>query len=413
MVILQMRPIIVGGLLSQGEDKIFTRAFVLMALVNLLVFMSWQMMLTGLPLYLTMLGSDPVYVGLTTTLATGAAVIVRPVSGVTVDRYGRKSILVIGFIVIAIAIAFYAIIPVAGAVLAARFIHGLGWGFGSTANSTLAADIIPRKRFAEAMGYFAMTNSLAMALAPAFSIWLMDNGYSETMIYAAAGFTVAALVAAIVLFVTDYQQPPLKKDIPLSKAFAPENMFEKSAVFPSIVMFVESLGFGAIATFIALMGADRGIEGVAVFFVMHAITNVVSRPVVGRWADKRGFYYPGIMGCVTFAVALAVIACAQSLLAIVVAGVLVGLGIGTVMSVFQTMAVAIAAPTSRGAAMSTFLFLFNGGIALGAFIAGILVGSIGYLGMFLTMGALALAGCVVFMGGGRERIAHYHDLQQR
>ena len=399
--------------MAQREDKIFTRAFILMALVNLLVFMSWQMMLTGLPLYLTMLGADPVFVGLTTTLATGAAVIVRPLSGVTVDRYGRKSILVVGFIVMAVAIAFYAIIPVAGAVLAARFIHGLGWGFGSTANTTLSADIIPRKRFAEAMGYFAMTNSLAMALAPAFSIWLMENGYDQIMIYASAGFTVASLVMAIVLFVTDYEQPPLKKDIPLAKALAPENMFEKSAIFPSAIMFMESLGFGAIATFIALMGAERGIDGIALYFVVYAVTNVFARPLVGRWTDKKGFFYPGIMGCVTFAASLVVIAFAQSLFAVVVAGVLVGLGIGTVMSVFQTMSVAIVAPTSRGAATSTFLFLFNAGIALGAFIAGLLVEPIGYTGMYVAMAAFALVGCVVFMCGGKKRIDRYHDLQQR
>ena len=399
--------------MDQQKDRIFTRAFAMMAIVNLLVFASWQMILTGLPLYLDMLGSDAVFIGLTTTLATGAAVIVRPLSGVVVDRYGRKSILVVGFIVMAVSIAFYAIIPVAGAVLALRFVHGLGWGFGSTANTTLAADIIPRKRFAEAMGYFAMTNSLAMALAPALTIWLMDSGYSSIMIFTAAGLTVASLIAAIVLFVTDYEQPPLKKDIPLSKAFAPKNMFERSAIFPSVVMFMIALGFGAISTFIALMGADRGIAGIAVYFVVYAITNVASRPLIGRWTDSRGFFYPGIMSCVLFAASLAVIAFAHGLPAIVVAGILVGLGIGTAMSVFQTMSVAIVPPTSRGAATSTYLFLFNGGIAVGAFIAGVLVGPFGYTGMFLVMAALGLAGCVIFVCGGRERIDHYHTLQHR
>ena len=399
--------------MNQAKEKIFTRAFILMALVNLLTFVSWQMMLTGLPLYLDMLGAEPVFVGLTTTLATGAAVIVRPASGVVVDRYGRKGVLIIGFAVMAVAIAFYAIIPVAGAVLALRFIHGLGWGFGSTANSTIAADIIPRKRFAEAMGYYAMTNSLAMATAPAFTIWLMDNGLSQVMIFSAAGFTIGSLVVAIVLFMTDYEQPPLKKDIPLAQAFAPENMFERSAIFPSSIMLVLALGFGGLSTFIALMGVERGIDGIALYFVVYAVTNVVSRPIIGRWTDTKGFFYPGILSCVGFAASLVVIAFAYSTIAIVIAGVLVGLGLGTAMGVFQTMSVAIVPPTSRGAAMSTFLFLFNGGIALGALIAGLLLEPIGYTGMFLVMAGFAVFGCIVFVLGGRERIDHYHTLQQK
>ena len=395
------------------EDKIFTRAFVLLAFVNLLAFIGWHMMLTGLPLYLDMLGADPVYVGLATTLATGASVIVRPLSGIVIDRYGRKSILVVGFLVMAVSMAFYAIIPVAGVVLAARFVHGLGWGFGSTANSTIVADIIPRKRFAEAMGYFSVTNSLAMALAPAISIWLMENNYSEIMIYAAAGATIVSVIGAVILFVTDYQQPPLKKNLPLSKAFAPENMFEKSALFPSAIMFIEFLGVGAVATFLALMAADRGIEGIAVYFIVYAVTSVVTRPLVGPWIDQKGFFAPGIVACVTLAASLVVVAFAQDMIAVVAAGLLVGLGVSISMSVFQTMAVAIAAPNSRGAAMSTFLFLFNGGIAVGAFLAGALVEPIGYDGMFLVFAALAVIGCIAFVAGGRKRIDRYHDLQQR
>ena len=395
------------------KDRIFTRAFVLIALVNLLIFTSWQTILTGLPLYLDMLGADPVYIGLATTLATGAAVIVRPVSGVVVDRYGRKSILIVGFVVMAIAVAMFAIIPAIGAILVLRFIHGLGWGFGSTSNSTIAADIMPRKRFAEAMGYFAMTNSLSMALAPAFAIWLMDNGYSQIMIYSGAAFAVAALVAALALFVTDYEQPPLKDDIPLSKAFAPENMFERSALFPSAVMLFIALGFGAISTFLALMAADRGIDGVALYFVIYAITTVVSRPIIGRWTDTKGFFVPGIAACLVSAASLVVIALAQGLPAIVIAGVLVGLGFGTAMSVLMTMAVAIVPPTSRGAATSTYLFLFNGGIAIGAFIAGLLVEYIGYTGMFVVMGVFSVIACIVFVSGGRARVDRYHVLQHK
>ena len=147
--------------------------------------------------------------------------------------------------------------------------------------------------------------------------------------------------------------------------------------------------------------------------MIYAVSNFVSKPITGRWTDKTGFYYPGIVSCVLAAASLAAIAFSYNLTMIIIAGVLVGLGMGTAMSVYQTMAVAIVAPTSRGAAMSTFLFLFNIGIALGAFLAGVLVEPIGYTGMFLVMSACSVLGGIVFVLGGRQRIDRYHDLQQR
>ena len=158
---------------------------------------------------------------------------------------------------------------------------------------------------------------------------------------------------------------------------------------------------------------DRGIEGIALYFVIYAVSNFVSKPITGRWTDKTGFYYPGIMSCLVAAASLVVIAFSYSLPAIIVAGVLVGIGMGTAMSVYQTMAVAIVARTSRGAAMSTFLFLFNIGIAAGAFLAGVLVEPVGYTGMYLVMAGCCLLGCIVFVCGGQKRIDRYHDLQQR
>ena len=67
---------------TRSLGKIFTRDFLLLAIINLAVFFGFQMVNVGLPLYMDQLGA--------------------------------------------------------------------------TASATLAADIIPRKRFAEGMGYFAM-----------------------------------------------------------------------------------------------------------------------------------------------------------------------------------------------------------------------------------------------------------------
>ncbi|MBP3866506.1 MAG: MFS transporter, partial [Eggerthellaceae bacterium] len=172
---------------SGSLSEIFTRDFLLLATINLAMFFGFQMSNVGLPVYVAQLGANAQVVGLVGTVMTLTAVIVRVFAGPLLDRFGRKGALVVGSLVMACSIFAYAIFPVVGIILGVRLIQGIGWGLGSTASSTMAADVIPKHRFAEGMGYFAMTNSISSALAPAVSVALVQGPGAIYMIYVAAG----------------------------------------------------------------------------------------------------------------------------------------------------------------------------------------------------------------------------------
>ena len=397
---------------SQEKAKIFTLAFILLALVNMCSFMGWQMLLTGLPVYLASLNASGAEIGLLGSLAMLGSILSRPFVGVLIDRYGRRGFLIAGFSAMILCSVGYAVFPLVGVILAIRFIHGLAWGFGSTASGTIAADIIPKKRFAEAMGYFAMVGSVSMALGPAVAMWLAENDHAQLMVIVAGVFSALSILFASIMFATSYKQPELKTTKPLRSCFTVSNMFERSAIFPSIVQGSIAMGFICITTFIAVMGMERGVENLSMYFIVYTIVNVASRPFVGRWADQKGFYGLGIFSCLCAAASFSILAFANSLWLFLLAGALIGLGMGTAMSIFNTMAVAIAPPERRGAATSTNQFLFNGGMAVGGFVGGILVEFVGYAGMFLVMAVIAVASALFFVGGGRARIEAYHVKQQ-
>ena len=133
-------------------SRLWTPAFVLVSLVNLATFMAFNMTNTGMPVFVSMLGGSPFQVGLVTTLTTASALVTRPFTGLMVDRFGRKGILLAGVIVTLGSVALFPIVPIVPAILGLRFIQGLGWGLSSTATSTIAADVIPPRRFAEGLG---------------------------------------------------------------------------------------------------------------------------------------------------------------------------------------------------------------------------------------------------------------------
>ena len=431
-----------GGALAASNAKagtlgeIFTRDFLLLATINLTAFFGFQMVNIGLPLYMDQLGATGQIVGLATTLMTVTATLVRVFAGALLDRFGRTGMLIAGALVMACAIISYAIFPFVGVILGLRLLHGLGWGMGSTASSTLAADIIPKHRFAEGMGYFAMTNALSSALAPVASLALVDGPGTVYMIYVAAGITVISFVlscierrfrikseraqsggindarpAAQAQAGTTREQgapsrlsehepargpgldaPAMPKGQEYSKL---ETLFDRRAVLPGLLMMLVNIGFGCITTFIALHASSQGVEGVSLYFVTYAIATLASRPAIGRLIDQHGFRIPAIFATLCTAGTLALIGASSNLFMFALAGVFGGLGIGTAMGTYQTMAVAGVEPWRRGVATSTYMTLFDVGIAVGALLGGIVADVAGYSIMYYVVAVFSLGACAI------------------
>lgn len=192
---------------QQGKGavrELFTRNFLIISVINLTVFFGYQMTTIGLPVYVAALGAGAQVVGLVTTLVTVAALVVRTFSGALLDRFGRKGLLVAGIAIMLCATVSYAVFPIVGVILGLRLLHSVGWGLGSTAANTIAADVIPRPRFAEGMGYFAMTSAVASALAPALAIQLVQGSGAVYMII------VSSVCTAIALLLSFFQSDPAK-----------------------------------------------------------------------------------------------------------------------------------------------------------------------------------------------------------
>lgn len=389
------------------NGKIWTPTFILVAFVNLGTFMAFNMTNTGIPVFVDALGGSPFQVGLVTTLTTASALATRPFTGVMVDRFGRKGILISGLLVTTASIALFALIPLIPVILALRFIQGLGWGLSSTATSTICADVLPPRRFAEGMGYFSLTTSLASAVAPALAVALLDYAGIDTMI----SVSLACIVIACVLaFLPALKTKPAKETRPAPSEQRNRSLstfFERRALFPAALIFLINMAFAPITTFIVLHGQERGIEGIFVYFIVFALANLVTRPVIGKLIDRTGFFWPAILSAASVILTMVFIASATDLSMFCVAGIFAGLGFGTAMGTFQTMAVMPVAPQRRGVATSTYLFGLNGGMTAGSLIAGLLVGPLGYGGMYFCMGLFPLIAGIMVVVMGSKRMEKY------
>lgn len=91
-------------------------------------------------------------------------------------------------------------------------------------------------------------------------------------------------------------------------------------------------------------------------------------------------------------VALATLAHGGKVPTLALAGALYGIGFGAAQPSLMAWTVDLVPPADRGRAMGTFFTAFELGIGVGAIGFGFVLGHAGFSSMFLTAGALALAG---------------------
>lgn len=384
--------------MEQVKQPIWTKNFVLITLVNLLIFCGFQMLLPTLPIYVKALGGGDSVIGWLIGFATIAALIIRPFSGIALDRLGRKSVLLIGIGAIAVVTLAYMWFPMVGIILTIRFLHGFGWGIASTASNTVASDVIPKSRFGEGMGFFSLSSSLAMALAPGLGLWALSAFQITGLTLFSAGFGVAALILA---FFIRYH-----KVEPQTTAKAKMSPYERASLRPTAIMFFISASYGSITGFISLYAVDRGISNIGIFFMVFAAAMLISRPFFGRLIDRHGFNAAVYPGLILLIAALLALHQAAALPIFLLAAVLYGVGFGATQSSLQTMSVLQAPKHRLGAANATFFTGFDGGIGFGSVMAGMFASALGYSRMYLAFSLLPLlAGILYFFIAGKTKKA--------
>ena len=249
--------------------KLWTWNFAIITAINFFLFFAFQLFPSSLPPFLKSLGASDAALGWLQGIMTVATLLTRPFAGLALDRYGRRGIFIVGLVGMLLTTVAYRFFPVVGIIFAIRFVHGVMWGVSNTACSTVASDNIEKSRFSEAMGYFSLASSVAMALAPAVALSLsMRNN-----VWVAVGFLSVSIVLS---FPMQYHTPQGDQT---KKRMAP---YARESILSSVIMMLFSITFGAILTFIALYAAQKSIEGVGLFFTVYAAAMLITRPFWGN-----------------------------------------------------------------------------------------------------------------------------------
>ncbi|MGE6259794.1 MFS transporter [Heyndrickxia sporothermodurans] len=349
-----------------NNQKIFNQSFIFVFISNFFVFIGFEMLLPILPAYLLSLNALSIQVGLVTTLFTIGAILIRPLVGYYLIDNQRKNLAIGASVVLMIITLIYPFLNIVWLFLLLRFIHGIAWGVSTTANSTIAVDLIPTTRLGEGMGYFSISTTVGAIIAQSLGIFIYDTFSFDVLIWSSVILSLSAVIA--LQFV--HSPAPVKREKQPFRFL--DMIFEKEAWFPALLAVFTTLGFGAIITFLVLFGKQKDLEHIFLFFLINATVSTIIRPFTGKWYDNKGPWSIIIASAMLGFLSLIILSYATNDLLLIISAILFGAGYGTIMPCLQTWAVQKVSEEKSGAANATFYSSFDVGVGVSAFVLSVL-----------------------------------------
>ncbi|MDE6263582.1 MAG: MFS transporter [Paramuribaculum sp.] len=386
-------------MIMQGE-RLWNSNYWKVMCSNFLLFFAFYILTPLLPIYLDrQFAADKHLIGIVLSGYVVAALLVRPFSGFMVDCFNRKKVLMLCFFVFFICFTGYI---GAGTILMfaiVRTFHGIPFGAATVANSTVAIDVVPSSRRNEGIGFYGLSNNLAMAIAPSVGIYVYsvtDNFnllFWIALVLALAGFCCAATV----------KLP--KRDIVKAKpAMSLDHFFLTRAWLMAINIILFGLCWGVMSNYVAIYGKEKlGItDGTGIFFMILSSGLFVSRLIGNKSLRKGKITSNGVRGVILSTVGYTLFASALGEWSYYLSALFVGLGNGQMYPAMLNMFVKVARHDQRGTANSSILTSWDLGMGLGILAGGFIAQYISYSAAFWATAAAQTCGALLFIFATRS-----------
>ncbi|MCC3374919.1 MFS transporter [Cohnella sp. REN36] len=372
--------------------SLWTKDFVAVCLSSFFLFLNFYLLATTLPLFVTeRLHGSQQMIGLVITVYVIAAVLLRPLAGQWVDRYG-KTVVILSLAVFLACTILYLGVGAIGALLVLRFVHGAGYGAASTSTGAIASDLVPANRKGEGIGYFSMFMSLAMVIGPFVGLTLTSHfGYRTLFIVCIVTTTFSLLFGMAV-------RPAARAARETQPKFSLHwrKLIEIKALPVSLAGFVLAFSYSSLTSFISVYAQEIDLTRAAsYFFVCFAVMIMLPRPLIGRIFDKHGenvLAYPGVL---LFVIGMIMLSQAHTEAVFLLSGAIIGLGHGALIPCFQTLAVR-SAPERSGLATATFFLMFDLGYGIGSYVLGVVAERTHYHTMYLIAALVVILSAAIY-----------------
>ena len=390
-------------------ERLWNSNYIKVMIANLSLFTAFYLLTPLLPLYLhETFGATKDVIGLVLSGYTITALLFRPFSGYFVDSFPRKTVLLVSFTAFAIFFAGYLAASSLLLFTIVRTLHGGPFGTLTVANSTVAIDVLPSSRRNEGIGYYGLSNNLAMAVAPTFAIFVYSQTHNFQLL-----FWLALLVATFGLVVDSTVKLKRQPSAVRPQKLSLDRFFLKRGWLIGVNMVFFGFCFGVLSNYLAIYGKQvMGITGgTGTWFMLCSVGLILSRLQGGKALRQGRLTHNAAEGMVISLVGYTLFILMPTLgssqfftlhfslftsIGYYGSAILIGLGNGHLWPAFQNMMISMAHHNERGTANSTILISWDIGMGLGILIGGVIAELFGYAAAFWTVAGVNLTGVLLY-----------------
>ena len=409
---------------------------------NFALFFAFYLLTPLLPLYLyETFGATKDVIGLVLSGYTIVALLFRPFSGFFVDSFPRKMVLLISYSAFAIFFAGYLAASSLLLFTIVRTLHGGPFGAVTVANSTVAIDVLPSSRRNEGIGYYGLSNNLAMAISPTFALFVYSETHNFQLLFwlafavALFGLIVDSTVTLNKVSSSKFQVSSSNHKVPLelrslskretsnlkpqTSTLRLDRFFLKSGWLIGVNMVFFGFCFGVLSNYLAIYGKQvLGMTGgTGAWFMLCSIGLILSRLQGGKALREGKLTQNASEGMVISLVGYTLFILMPTIggskfftfhfslftsIGYYGSALLIGLGNGHLWPAFQNMMISVAHHNERGTANSTILVSWDCGMGLGILVGGIIAELLGYSAAFWTVAIINLAGVTLYFVRTRQ-----------
>jgi len=329
-------------------------------------------------------------------------------AGALADRFGRKPVLVAGWLV-GIPVPLLLIwAPSWDWVVLANVLLGLNQGLTWSTTVIMKIDLVgPSRRglalgLNEASGYGAVALTALATGAIAEQLGLRPAPFLLGVAYAGLGLTLSAVLVRETAGHVAHEQADRSATHGLSwRAVFRRTTFEDPSLSAAcqaglVNNLNDGMAWGLLPLFYAAAGLSLGEIGLlaAVYPAVWGVAQIGT----GAWSDRVGRKPLIVAGLLLQAAAIAVIAAGSSFGVWVAAAIGLGLGTALVYPTLLAVIADVAEPVWRGSAVGVYRLWRDLGFAIGAIVAGVVADAAGIgAAIWLVAGLTAGSGAVVLV----------------
>ena len=434
-------------MVSSGFKKMWNEAYIKLIIFEYCLQIGMQMVQPITANAAISMGATVAFAGLIAGTFSVVVLVLRFVSGPFFARIPLKKLIVFSAVALAVSSLPCWFLPNIAMLGATRIIYGIGTIIKTVVGVAVCVRVVPKEYIGQSVAWLGMANVFAVAVGPTISQAIATNlGYPYVFLISGIAFiigfvvslffpdlpaegadtaetedgegtaelaakaaeaieivedakTEGATIAAIEVeaaeaedtIVAAVESEPAEEPKHQNPILRFLNEFFYIPAFPIAVLgLFEGTLFGIMNLLTLTAGELRGLPETSYFFTVYVLVAFTMRPVFGKLYDKYGFVKVCLPLTIMLAASMFTFAYTDSLLMIIVDGVLFAFGQGCLWPCLQAEGVKDVPTDKTSLAVNTLLLGVDVGMTVGPIAGGVILDIAGPTVMYLCGGVIGI-----------------------